>query len=95
MLNVFSQHAYIGLHIFLVLTENTYFVTSLLLCIRATAIIKILELIKANLTIAVEVHPEVTYRFWANSDHPPFSARPPKFRPRSTGGRKFEVGILA
>lgn len=34
MLNVFSQHAYIGLHIFLVLTENTYFVTSLLLCIQ-------------------------------------------------------------
>ena len=30
---------------------------------RAAAIIKILELIKANLTIAVEVHPEVTYRF--------------------------------
>ena len=31
--------------------------------IRAGAIIKILELIKANLTIAVDVHPEVTYRF--------------------------------
>ena len=30
---------------------------------RAGAIIKNLELIKANLTIAVEVHPEVTYRF--------------------------------
>ena len=44
---------------------------------------------------AVGANPEVTYQFPANlaEQRPP--ARGLKFRPRSTGGRFFEVGILA
>ena len=44
---------------------------------------------------AVGANPEVTYQFSANlaEQRPP--ARGLKFRPRSTGGRFFEVGILA
>ena len=44
---------------------------------------------------AVGANPKVTYQFPANlaEQRPP--ARGLKFRPRSTGGRFFEVGILA
>ena len=49
----------------------------------------------ASNTFVVGAHPEVTYQCTANlaNQRPP--ARGLKFRPRSIGGRFFEVGILA
>ena len=62
---------------------------------RAGAILEKFAEIKANLTIAVGVQPEVPCQISAQYFSSIFSAGPLKFRPLSTGGRKSEVGILA
>ena len=62
---------------------------------RAGAILEKFAEIKANLTIAVGVQPEVPCQISAQYFSLIFSARPLKFRPHSTGGRKSEVGLLA
>ena len=64
------------------------------LYVRAGAILEKFAEIKANLTIAVGVQPEVPCQISAQYFSSIFSARPLKFRPHSTGGRKSEVGIL-
>ena len=62
---------------------------------RAGAILEKFAEIKGNLPIAVGVQPEVPCQISAQYFSLIFSARPLKFRPHSTGGRKSEVGLLA
>ena len=62
---------------------------------RAGAILEKFAEIKGNLPIAVGVQPEVPCQISAQYFSLIFSARPLKFRPHSTVGRKSEVGLLA
>ena len=62
---------------------------------RVVVRVKMLAIKAHHVTIAVGVQTKVTCQKRARSDRPLPPAWPPKFRPRSTGGRKSEVGILA
>ena len=63
--------------------------------VRAGAILIFVFDLANHLTIAVGTQGKITYQISAFYVYPPPIAGPLKFRPRSTGGRNFEVGILA